>query len=120
MHEDIRIWKADFRMLPSMKEDLGVYFISNLVGHRSSVSVARFSPNGMKFFRTLACYALLPTVSSFIVTSGHLMTIFIPGLTFFFRLCEPEVYNSVCKTSRKKDSCFKSMSCRWAKKYGEA
>lgn len=47
LRNEIRIWKIDFRMLPSEKEDLGVFFISNLVGHRSAVNVARFSPDGM-------------------------------------------------------------------------
>lgn len=37
----------DFRMLPFGTEDLGVYFIANLVGHRTTVNVARFSPNGI-------------------------------------------------------------------------
>ncbi|CAG9532627.1 unnamed protein product [Cercopithifilaria johnstoni] len=46
LQKEVRIWKMDFRMLPFGIEDLGVYFIANLVGHRTTVNVARFSPNG--------------------------------------------------------------------------
>ncbi|VDK64631.1 unnamed protein product [Onchocerca ochengi] len=46
LRKEVRIWKMDFRMLPFGTEDLGVYFIANLVGHRATVNVARFSPNG--------------------------------------------------------------------------
>uniref|UniRef100_A0A0R3RX13 WD_REPEATS_REGION domain-containing protein n=1 Tax=Elaeophora elaphi TaxID=1147741 RepID=A0A0R3RX13_9BILA len=46
LQKEVRIWKMDFRMLPCGTEDLGVYFIANLVGHRTTVNVARFSPNG--------------------------------------------------------------------------
>uniref|UniRef100_A0AAF5PIC9 CAF1B/HIR1 beta-propeller domain-containing protein n=1 Tax=Wuchereria bancrofti TaxID=6293 RepID=A0AAF5PIC9_WUCBA len=46
LRKEVRIWKMDFRMLPFGIEDLGVYFIANLVGHRTTVNVARFSPDG--------------------------------------------------------------------------
>ncbi|VBB30639.1 unnamed protein product [Acanthocheilonema viteae] len=46
LRKEVRIWKMDFRMLSFGTEDLGVYFIANLIGHRTTVNVARFSPNG--------------------------------------------------------------------------
>uniref|UniRef100_A0A915PU53 Anaphase-promoting complex subunit 4 WD40 domain-containing protein n=1 Tax=Setaria digitata TaxID=48799 RepID=A0A915PU53_9BILA len=46
LRKEVRIWKMDFRMLPFGTEDLGVYFVANLVGHRTTVNVARFSPDG--------------------------------------------------------------------------
>ncbi|KAM3725954.1 Chromatin assembly factor 1 subunit [Dirofilaria immitis] len=46
LRKEVRIWKMDFRMLPFGTEDLGVYFIANLIGHHATVNVARFSPNG--------------------------------------------------------------------------
>ncbi|VDN27612.1 unnamed protein product [Gongylonema pulchrum] len=47
LRHEIRLWKADFRMLETGVEDLGISFIANLDGsHRSAVNVARFSPDG--------------------------------------------------------------------------
>ncbi|VDN03946.1 unnamed protein product [Thelazia callipaeda] len=46
LRQEVRIWKVDFKMLPIGTEDLGVQFVANLIGHHTTVNVARFSPDG--------------------------------------------------------------------------